>query len=92
MTGGAAFDEAAARPADVLAFWRAAGTDKWFEKSAALDLEVRQRFFSLWHAARAENIFCHGLAHLFGAIGDRRHLGRGHQPALAADRSARRVE
>jgi uncharacterized protein (DUF924 family) len=53
MTGGAAFDEAAARPADVLAFWRAAGADKWFEKSEAFDLEVRRRFFSLWHAVRA---------------------------------------
>jgi uncharacterized protein (DUF924 family) len=53
MTGGAAFDEAAARPADVLAFWRAAGADKWFEKSEVFDLEVRRRFFSLWHTARA---------------------------------------
>jgi uncharacterized protein (DUF924 family) len=53
MTGGAAFDQAAARPADVLAFWRAAGADKWFEKSEAFDLEVRRRFLSLWHAVRA---------------------------------------
>jgi uncharacterized protein (DUF924 family) len=53
MTGGAAFGTAALRPADVLAFWRAAGPDKWFEKSASFDLEVRRRFFSLWHAARA---------------------------------------
>ena len=37
----------------MLAFWRAAGTDKWFEKSEAFDLEVRRRFFSLWHAVRA---------------------------------------
>ena len=53
MTGGAAFGMAAVGPADVLAFWRAAGPDKWFEKSAAFDLEVRRHFFSLWHAARA---------------------------------------
>jgi Bacterial protein of unknown function (DUF924) len=53
MTGGAASGTAAVRPADVLAFWRAAGPDKWFEKSAAFDLDVRRRFFSLWHAARA---------------------------------------
>jgi Uncharacterized protein conserved in bacteria len=37
----------------VLAFWRAAGTDKWFEKSEAFDLEVRRRFLSLWDAVRA---------------------------------------
>jgi uncharacterized protein (DUF924 family) len=53
MTGAVAFGRAAVGPADVLAFWRAAGPDKWFEKSAAFDLQVRQRFFSLWHAARA---------------------------------------
>lgn len=37
----------------MLAFWRAAGTDKWFEKSEAFDLEVRRRFLSLWDAVRA---------------------------------------
>ncbi|HEY9358849.1 MAG TPA: DUF924 family protein [Xanthobacteraceae bacterium] len=37
----------------MLAFWRAAGADKWFEKSEAFDLEVRRRFLSLWHAVRA---------------------------------------
>lgn len=38
-------------PADVLAFWRAAGPDKWFEKDAALDCEIRRRFLRAWQAA-----------------------------------------
>jgi uncharacterized protein (DUF924 family) len=41
----------AAGPLDVLAFWRAAGPDKWFEKDAAFDAEITQRFLSLWQAA-----------------------------------------
>jgi uncharacterized protein (DUF924 family) len=53
MTGGPESGTAAIGPAEVLAFWRAAGSDQWFEKSAAFDLEVRRRFCSLWHAGRA---------------------------------------
>ena len=53
MTGGAESGTAAIAPAEVLGFWRAAGPDQWFEKRAAFDLEIRQRFCSLWHAARA---------------------------------------
>jgi uncharacterized protein (DUF924 family) len=53
MTGVAETGTAAIRPADVLAFWRAAGPDKWFEKSADFDLEVRRRFLPLWHTAGA---------------------------------------
>jgi uncharacterized protein (DUF924 family) len=53
MTGGAESGAAAIGSADVLAFWRAAGPDQWFEKNAAFDLEIRRRFCSLWHAARA---------------------------------------
>jgi uncharacterized protein (DUF924 family) len=40
-----------ATPADVLAFWRAAGPDKWFEKSAAFDAEIRERFLTTYEAA-----------------------------------------
>jgi uncharacterized protein (DUF924 family) len=38
-------------PLDVLAFWRSAGPDKWFEKDAAFDAEVAARFAGLWHTA-----------------------------------------
>ena len=38
-------------PADVLAFWRAAGPDKWFAKDEAFDAEIAARFGALWRAA-----------------------------------------
>ena len=37
----------------VLAFWRGAGPDKWFNKDAAFDAEVRRRFLSTYEAAVA---------------------------------------
>jgi uncharacterized protein (DUF924 family) len=40
-TGGAA---PATTPADVLAFWAAAGPDNWFRKDAAFDAAIRARF------------------------------------------------
>src|SRR5438105_2103614 len=40
-------------PADVLAFWRAAGPDKWFEKSDAFDAEIREGFLATYAAAAA---------------------------------------
>jgi len=38
-------------PADVLAFWREAGPDRWFAADRAFDDEVRRRFLDLWQAA-----------------------------------------
>jgi uncharacterized protein (DUF924 family) len=40
-------------PAEVLAFWRAAGPDKWFEKDDAFDAEIRARFLATYAAAAA---------------------------------------
>ena len=52
MTGEAARGTTEAiGPMDVLAFWRAAGPDKWFNKDAAFDAEIAARFFGLWRAA-----------------------------------------
>jgi uncharacterized protein (DUF924 family) len=42
-----------ARPDDVLAFWRAAGEDKWFTKDDAFDAEIRARFLPTYEAAAA---------------------------------------
>jgi len=39
--------------ADVLAFWLAAGPDRWFDKEEAFDREVRQKFESLYEEAAA---------------------------------------
>jgi uncharacterized protein (DUF924 family) len=40
-------------PADVLAFWRGAGPDKWFKKDVAFDAEIVERFLLLWQSAAA---------------------------------------
>ncbi|HZO46441.1 MAG TPA: DUF924 family protein [Xanthobacteraceae bacterium] len=42
-----------ATAADALAFWRAAGPDKWFKKSDAFDAEIRARFLATYEAAAA---------------------------------------
>ena len=46
-------DRAPATPADVLAFWRAAGPDQWFNKDAAFDAEITTRFLPTYEAAAA---------------------------------------
>ena len=45
-------DGAPATPADVLAFWRAAGPDKWFNKDAAFDAEIGTRFLPTYRSGR----------------------------------------
>jgi uncharacterized protein (DUF924 family) len=40
-------------PAEILAFWRAAGPDKWFEKDDAFDADIRARFLDTYAAAAA---------------------------------------
>jgi uncharacterized protein (DUF924 family) len=39
-----------ASPADVLAFWRAAGPDKWFCKDEAFDAAISRRFLATYEA------------------------------------------
>jgi uncharacterized protein (DUF924 family) len=97
MTGGAESGTAATGPADVLAFWRAAGPDQWFEKSAAFDLEVRRRFCSLWHAARAGELATweetpEGALALVIALDQfPRNMFRGDRRTYATDKLARGV-
>lgn len=40
-----------AAPAEVVAFWRDAGADKWFTKDAGFDATVRTRFLDTYEAA-----------------------------------------
>jgi uncharacterized protein (DUF924 family) len=40
-------------PADVLAFWREAGPDRWYMRNEAFDAEVTRRFLGLWQSAAA---------------------------------------
>jgi len=42
---------AVAKPEIVLAFWRAAGPDRWFERDAAFDADIRARFLPTYEAA-----------------------------------------
>ena len=42
---------AAPTAAEVVAFWREAGPQRWFKKDAAFDDEIRQRFLGLHEAA-----------------------------------------
>jgi uncharacterized protein (DUF924 family) len=45
--------EASVTPADILAFWRDAGPDRWYRRDDAFDAEVRRRFLGLWQRAAA---------------------------------------
>ncbi|MFB9267736.1 DUF924 family protein [Bradyrhizobium erythrophlei] len=42
-----------ATPADVLAFWREAGRDRWYDRDAAFDEEIRRGFLATWQKAAA---------------------------------------
>ena len=40
-------------PADILSFWRDAGSDRWYRRDDAFDTEVRRRYLELWRKAAA---------------------------------------
>lgn len=40
-------------PADIIAFWREAGRERWYKRDDAFDAEVRRRFCALWQRAAA---------------------------------------
>jgi uncharacterized protein (DUF924 family) len=46
-------DTRVATPAEVLAFWREAGRDRWYKRDDAFDAEVRDRFHTTWRTAVA---------------------------------------
>jgi uncharacterized protein (DUF924 family) len=48
--------EAPVTPADILAFWRGAGPDRWYTPDDAFDAEVRRRFLDLWRQAAAGDL------------------------------------
>ena len=51
MSGSDSGGTAIVGPKEVLAFWRSAGPDKWFEKDPAFDAEIATRFSALWQDA-----------------------------------------
>ena len=40
-------------PADILAFWRDAGPDRWYTRDDAFDAELRRHYLELWRKAAA---------------------------------------
>ena len=42
-----------ASSAEIVAFWREAGRDRWFKKDAAFDDEIRRRFLATHETAAA---------------------------------------
>jgi len=83
--------------ADVLAFWRAAGEDKWFKKDTAFDAEITSRFQALWRDAAAgalvdwEAIPETALSLVLVLDQFPRNMFRGKADAFATDALAREV-
>ena len=84
-------------PADIIAFWREAGPDRWFEKDLAFDDEVRCRFLALHEAAAAgkltdwETTAEGALALLILLDQFPRNMFRGQARAFATDPLARAI-
>jgi uncharacterized protein (DUF924 family) len=86
----------AAGPQHVLAFWRAAGPDKWFTKDAAFDAEIATKFLATYEAAAAGALAWDAtpegaLALLIVLDQFPRNIFRGTARAFAADPLAREV-
>ena len=81
--------------ADVLAFWRAAGHDRWFKHDEAFDAAIRQRFASTYEEAAAgklsawENSPEDALALVIVLDQFPRNMFRGSARCFAADPLAR---
>ena len=86
-----------ASAADVVSFWREAGPDRWFNKDAAFDDEIRERFFDTYEAAAAgklsdwEQSAQGALALLILLDQFPRNMFRGDARAFATDPLARAI-
>jgi uncharacterized protein (DUF924 family) len=84
-------------PQDVLAFWQAAGPEKWFNKEPAFDSEIAMRFSAVWHAAAGgklpqwEETPEGALALVIVLDQFPRNMFRGHARTYQADAIARAV-
>jgi uncharacterized protein (DUF924 family) len=85
------------KPADVVAFWRAAGPKRWFEKDDAFDEDIRRRFLAVHEAAAAGKLGAWednaegALALLILLDQFPRNMFRGQARAFATDLLARAV-
>jgi len=88
---------AASGPMDVLAFWRAAGPQKWFKRDAAFDADVVRLFRDTYQAATAgalaswEQTAVGALALVIVLDQFPRNMFRGEARTFAADPLARAV-
>lgn len=84
-------------PAGILAFWRAAGRDRWYQRSDAFDAEIRRRFLALWQRAAAGELASWedsdegALALVIVLDQFPRNMFRGTPEAFASDPLAREV-
>jgi uncharacterized protein (DUF924 family) len=85
------------KPSDILAFWQAAGRDKWFKKDAGFDADIRARFLATYEAAAAgtlsdwESTAKDALALVIVLDQFPRNMFRGEARTFAADPIARQV-
>jgi uncharacterized protein (DUF924 family) len=83
--------------AEVIAYWRDLGPDRWFEKDAAVDDEIRAKFLALHEAAAAGSLVDWAttpdgaLALLLVLDQFPRNMFRGTARAFATDALAREV-
>ena len=84
-------------PADILAFWRDAGPDRWYTPDGAFDAEVRRRFLDLWQEAAAGELSSweagdDGLLALIIVLDQfPRNMFRGKAETYASDARAREI-
>ncbi len=89
--------ETIASPEEILAFWRAAGPDQWFERDDAFDAEVRANFLAAYEAAAAGRLdpwqsTPNGTLALLLLLDQfPRNLFRGDARAFATDAAARSI-
>ena len=82
---------------EIVAFWREAGPDRWFNKDTAFDEDIRRRFLATYETAAAgklrewENSAEGALALLILLDQFPRNMFRGDRRACAADELARAV-
>jgi uncharacterized protein (DUF924 family) len=87
----------AVTPAGILAFWREAGREHWYEHSDAFDEEVRRRYCELWRKASAGELSSWeasddgALALVILLDQFPRNMFRGKQRAFSSDALAREV-
>ena len=90
-------DDGNISPAGILAFWRGAGRDAWYERNDAFDVEVRRRFLALWQKAVAGELSSWeatdegALALVIVLDQFPRNMFRGTSQAFASDALARDV-